>query len=389
MARRGDGRYSANHVMASIILACAAAVILCGKSLWVPASRIDNLHGRAIALAAAEALSALADATSADVFIPALREAFLDASGLAEHSLWDTRYFNRHDPSRVRDALPRSTETLGDSALANAPIDASSPVSTGASDPEASPDHAANSKAATASRPASSTGGRRALIHSRESPLEVYFFGDSQVFSLGSGFSRLVGKEGPINVDVVAIHSSGFIRSDYYDWPTKLSDALSSQPYDAAVMMLGMNDYQNFWSDEGVALKKRTKAWEDAYKARCRALIDVALSSVPRLYWIGMPMVKNEAYNSSLLYIEGVHDELASEYSPDVLVRVSLKESLPGKDKAYSDQALLEGGKALRVMSDDGSHFTVEGGQLATRGLFDRVVRDYLFSELPVAHLPE
>jgi hypothetical protein len=217
----------------------------------------------------------------------------------------------------------------------------------------------------------------------------VYFFGDSQVFSLGSGFSRLVGKEGPINVDVVAIHSSGFIRSDYYDWPTKLSDALSSQPYDAAVMMLGMNDYQNFWSDEGVALKKRTKAWEDAYKARCRALIDVALSGVPRLYWIGMPMVKNEAYNSSLLYIEGVHDELASEYSPDVLVRVSLKESLPGKDKAYSDQALLEGGKALRVMSDDGSHFTVEGGQLATRGLFDRVVRDYLFSELPVAHLPE
>ena len=46
-------------------------------------------------------------------------------------------------------------------------------------------------------------------------------------------------------------------------------------------------------------------------------------------------------------------------------------------------------GKRLKVMSDDGSHFTVEGGQLAMRPLFDRLCADFPFARVPSAHLPE
>ncbi len=407
---RGDS-YSANHVMATVAVCAACAVLLCGKSLWIPASRVENLSARSVALATAESLSLLASRAGLDVYVPALREGFVDAAGLSGHSSWDMRYFNkRSSPGAATDSpaglpppsaegtatqngdLAAATDTADTPAAATTDNAATTDTTATADTASATGDIAssvATADTAVAVRPDRNRKLERAYIYSRERPLEVYFFGDSQVFSLGSGFSRLVGKDSPIRVDVLAIHSSGFIRADYYDWPSKLADTLASKRYGAAVMMLGMNDYQNFWGDDGKALKKRTPQWEAAYKERCRRIIDIALSEVPRVYWLRMPLVKNKAYDESLRYIESVHDSLAGEYSPDTLVRVSLRDSVPGPDRPYAETLTLGESPAVRVMSEDGSHYTVEGGQLATRALFDLMARDFLFSELPVAHLPE
>ncbi len=390
---RGDA-YSANHVMATLAVCAACAVVLCGKSLWVPASRIENLSVRAIALATTEALSQTAARTGLDSFVPSLRETFVETAGLSGHSSWDMRYFNkrRADDATVAPTVATTgdaTATTGDSTATTAAVTATTATDINAGSPVIAATGSDSTLTVQPPAPVRDRRLERTMVHSREKPLEVYFFGDSQVFSLGSGFSRLVGKDSPIAVDILAIHSSGFIRADYYDWPAKLADTLAAKSYGAAVMMLGMNDYQNFWGDDGKALRKRTAEWEAAYKERCRRIIDVALSEVPRVYWLSMPLVKNRVYDEHLRYVESVHDSLAEEYSPDTLVRVSLRNSVPGADKPYAETMPLGEGATVRVMSEDGSHYTVEGGQLATRALFDLISGDYLFSELPVAHLPE
>ncbi len=382
---RGDS-YSANHVMATIATCAACAVILCGRSLWIPASRVGNLSVRSIALATTEALSQTASRTGLDSYVPVLRDAFVTAAGLSDHSSWDMRYFNKR-PSANPPVAPSPAEIPAEVADAGVPAERDA-VEVGAVVADAAP-VSAGTVAETKAAPERNRALEKARIYSRERPLEVYFFGDSQVFSLGSGFSRLVGKDSPISVDILAIHSSGFIRADYYDWPSKLADTLSSKRYGATVMMLGMNDYQNFWGDDGKALRKRTPEWEAAYKDRCRRIVDIALSEVPRVYWLRMPLVKNRVYDESLKYLEAVHDSLAAEYSPDTLVRVSLRDSVPGPGRPYAESMTLGEAATVRVMSEDGSHYTVEGGQLATRALFDLLLRDYLFSELPVAQLPE
>ena len=118
-------------------------------------------------------------------------------------------------------------------------------------------------------------------------------------------------------------------------------------------------------------------------------MIDLVLTSVPRLYWVGMPVVKNGEYEKGLEYINRIQDEVASEYSSDLVTRISLRDTIPGTGKPYTDSVNRAGGKPLRVMSSDGAHFTVEGGQLAMRPLFDRLCTDYPFSATPVANLPE
>ncbi len=389
-----EDRSSPNGVLAQAIVALFVFSLFCGQSLWIPASRIASLQIRAIALAMTDAAASYSAEIGLDGYVPSFRSAFLDATGLADHPDWDSRYFNRRgDLSAERNkpvgaaASPVIETPSPNGRFAQVPL-----AMIGSLPPLADPIPISPDSAIRTPDPGFSGLQRIELQeapHSPDNPLRVFFFGDSQVFSLGSGLSRVAGKGTGFSIDILAIHSSGFIRSDYYDWPAKLRDTLSQTRYDAAVMMLGMNDHQSFRDASGAVLKKETAEWETAYKEKCREMIDLALSSTPRLYWIGMPLVKNRDYERSLEYIDRVQGEVAAEYSPETVIRVSLKDSIPGAGKPYSDTVTLAGGKPLRAMSGDGAHFTVEGGQVAMKPLFDRLLSDYPFDAPPVAKLPE
>jgi hypothetical protein len=379
--------YSSNYILGTCIAAGFFIIIACGQSLWVPASRIENLYARSIVLALTDTASNFAAGTGCDRFLPEARNGFLRLTGLSSHVSWDTRYYNRRN---ARETAVTSPAVQVPEAVVPAE-DSPSSIQKGSTVPA----YDLPSQSPAIMNPAADPASVKLpvfeanRVHSSEHPLKVFMFGDSQVFSLGSGLSRLAGTDSPIEVEFLAIHSSGFIRGDYYNWPAKLSDTFRTAGYEGAVMMLGMNDYQSFWNNKGEIMKKHTPEWEAAYKDKCRTLIDLTLTFVPRLYWIGMPVVKNREYNASLAYIDSVQESLALEYSPDLLVRVPLQKTATGEVKSYADTIDRGGGKMLKLMGDDGAHFTVEGGQLAMAPLFDRFAGDYLFSEIPVANLPE
>jgi uncharacterized protein len=373
-------RYRPNHVIGTLLVAAFLLLLLLGQSLWIPVSKIGNLHVRSIALSIADAGSFVSSSVGIDTILPDVRSRFLSVSGLSENPSWDTRYFNRRGSAEtVSSGFPVAPAAQAAPAIPSAPSPAVPSPETGHG-----PD-VTGALAGTATPALAVNRSSLSTIHSGENPLSVFMFGDSQVFSLGSGLSRLAGKDSPIKIDFLAIHSSGVIRDDYYNWPLKLQDTLASTRCDAVVMMLGMNDYQSFRGSQGEILRKKTPEWEAAYKEKCRALIDIALVSVPRVYWIGMPVVKNPAYRESLSYIDSVQKSLADEYSPDVLVRVSLSDIIPGAGKPWVGSIDRGGGNMLQVMSSDGSHFTVEGGMIVMQGLFDRLARDFLFTDVPVA----
>lgn len=381
-----------NRAVGIFLITSAILILLLGKSLWIPASRIENLYARSVVLALADSGSFVASATGIDSYVPLVREGFLRITGLSQNVSWDAKYYNRRDSIS---SLPGQPGTTAASTVSVAPVFNPAPGITPLDTAYAkvagttSVTSIPNSKIDEYTSVPSSSFRDSSMIHSELNPLSVYMFGDSQVFSLGSGLVRLAGKDSGVAIDYLAIHSSGFIRGDYYNWPLKLADTLSNKKYDAVVMMLGMNDYQSVRGPKGDILKKHTAEWEAVYREKCRELIDLALAYVPRVYWIGMPVVKNKAYAESLSYIDSVQASLAEEYGPDVLVRISLSDAIPGKDKPYSDTFDAGGGKTIDAMAGDGSHFTVEGGQIAMLPLFNRLASDYSFTTVPVAHTGE
>jgi len=372
---RDSDSYSPNQILCVLLISLFFIILACGQTLWVPASRIENLYIRSIVLSVTNSAAAFSSEVGLHSYLPRWRQSFLNLTGLAENNSWDNRYFNRKDAATILSPEKNIVSEV------SAPSD-TQPISE-SSNPVTTPPAAPLSEAEIRKKAPSFS------VHSSENPLKVFMFGDSQVFSLGSGLSRLTGKESPIDVEFLAVHSSGFIRADYYNWPSKLADTFKAASYEAAVIMLGMNDFQSFWSNTGEILKKETPAWEAAYKEKCREIIDSTLASVPRVYWIGMPEVKNAEYDDSLVYIDSVQNSLAGEYSPDTVVRISLKDTFPGAGKPYRDVLDRPGNNPVKMMSSDGTHYTVEGGQVIMEPLFDRLTQDYLFSEVPVANHPE
>ena len=204
--------------------------------------------------------------------------------------------------------------------------------------------------------------------------------GDSQMHSIAAGFLRLTGQNSSIRVKEISVHSSGFIRSDYYNWPKKLKNVFAeskNEPYDIAVIFLGMNDYQNFYADNGKVLVKETEDWESAYRDKIKTHLDILSANTKKVYWLGMPIVRNKIYNAQLLYIEDLHKKIALEYSETMLQKISLSSIVPGDGVPYSDTVKTSDGKKINLMKDDGHHYTVSGGEYVMKPFLELLYKDW------------
>lgn len=199
-----------------------------------------------------------------------------------------------------------------------------------------------------------------------KNPLRVLMVGDSQMRSIAGGLKRLIGQNLSIHVTEITIHSSGFVRGDYYNWLKKLKTVFSENqktPFDVVVIFLGMNDYQNFYGAGGKVLVRETPEWEAAYCGKIRKHLEILLANTKKVYWLGMPVVRNKVYNEEVSYIEKVQKKLSEEYSDNNLLRFSLSEQAPGKNVPYTDVIQTSDGKKIKLMREDGVHYTISGGE--------------------------
>lgn len=341
-----QGRKSPLKVLIASGFCAILLLFFCGGSLWIPVSRLNNITLKNILTPVAKIAAFPGQVIGVDEYIPNLRLKFVTITGLSENPSWDTQYFNQKDVSVNMSAeIPEQiVNVVEDTGVQN--------------------------------QMESET-----IVYSVENPLKLYIFGDSQISSLGVGFDRLTKNIAAIKTDHLGIISSGFIRDEYYNWSAKLADVASKNTYDAAIFMLGMNDNIDFVGDEGTTVLRGTKEWEDYYTKRCCALLDEMITEFPRIYWLGMPKTKSKKYDDHLIYIDTIHKKIAKMYDPTVLIRVSVRNIFPGKDEKYRDNNYFPNGDVLRVMGDDGIHFTISGGQWVMESLYQKIITDFEFEK--------
>ncbi|MEM8744010.1 MAG: DUF459 domain-containing protein [Pseudomonadota bacterium] len=72
----------------------------------------------------------------------------------------------------------------------------------------------------------------------------VYVFGDSLGDGLWAGLYRAFGPEQNVDVVKKSRVSTGFVRTDYFDWNKRLTRILAAEKVHIAVVMVGANDVQ-------------------------------------------------------------------------------------------------------------------------------------------------
>ena len=365
-----NGRYSPNQCFFFAVLTLFILIPFLGQRLVHPVQNIKRSSLKNIYSALTAPIVSVTESSPAAAVIPVLRNAFIRTAGLTERGEWDTFFYRQgvYDSEVAAfyavtgehgyiETMSGFSDNLDGSGL---PAELGGQVSKAMLRNVALP-----------------------VVHSARMPLRMFFFGDSQMRSIAAGMTRALGFDTSIAIQDLSVPSSGFLRSDYYNWPQKLEALLAAQKdgkrFDAAVAFLGMNDYQDMWTTGGIILTAGTPEWEEVYRKMVKAHLDIVLASVPRLYWLGLPVVRSAAYNEKMQYLNAVHDSVAEEYDSKKLVRVSLKSLVEQYGTGYIGAIKPEGSAWIPLIQGDGIHYTIEGGEYLMKRFIDRLHRDYVF----------
>ena len=365
-----NGRYSPNQCFFFVVLTLLILIPFLGQRLAHPVQNIKRASLKNIYSALTAPIVSVTESSPVAAVIPVLRNVFIRTAGLAERGEWDTFFYRQgvYDSEVAAfyavtgeqgytETIPGFSDNLGGSGL---PAELVGQVSKAMLRNVALP-----------------------VVHSARMPLRLFFFGDSQMRSIAAGMTRALGSDTSIAVRELSVPSSGFLRSDYYNWPQKLeaifADQKDGERFDAAVIFLGMNDYQDMWTTGGIILTAGSSEWEEVYRKMVKVHLDTALASVPRLYWLGLPVVRSAAYNEKIQYLNAVHDSVAEEYDSKKLVRISLKGLVEQYGTGYIGAIKPEGSAWIPLIQGDGIHYTIEGGEYLMKHFIDRLHRDYAF----------
>ncbi len=420
------GTYSANKTLLFIILCIICVCIMFGKTLNNGSVQIKNEYIRKIYLACVAPFADFSEKYKIDLIIPEARATFLRLTKLENHTEWDSYYYaddeslynentniskDTKEKPEIRsineltqnaikkskenkDNIKELTENIKDleetlsflnktiTELKNIKDKQALSESFEARMKKQKEEEEKKAKEKEKEELAKQEKTKKKKLvkkfgYTKTRPLKVLMVGDSQMTSISRGLMRLVGQNSSIKITAFSVHSSGFIRGDYYNWQKKLKNIFSQGKYDIAVILMGMNDYQNFYNDNGKVMVKETKRWEDEYHKRIKNHLDILLRHTKKVYWLGMPIVRNRAYNENLEYIEKVQKKLSEKYEKANLTRFAIANVAPGKGVPYSDVIKTADGSIIKLMNDDGNHYTISGGAYIMQSFMNLLYQEW------------
>ncbi|MFQ5625893.1 MAG: DUF459 domain-containing protein [Methyloligellaceae bacterium] len=192
--------------------------------------------------------------------------------------------------------------------------------------------------------------------HSR---YRLYVFGDSLGDGIWAGLYRAFKPDGNIDVIKKSRVSTGFVRTDYFDWNKRLSGILTTDKVHIAVIMAGVNDMQPIrpnrkskWSKIG------TPEWRDIYSKRIDRFIKQLKESKSAVYWVGLPIMRSSKHNDKMQLINEIFRERAFINGVRFIDTWNGFADQFGRYSAFGPDLT---GQVRRLRAGDGIHFTIRG----------------------------
>jgi len=209
-------------------------------------------------------------------------------------------------------------------------------------------------------------------------PLKLWIIGDSFVELFGPSLRNAAADTGVVTSEVDFRFISGLVRSDYFDWPAHITQRLPEVLPDAVVVMFGGNDGQPLtWNDE--ELQPDTPEWLEVYHVLVGEAMDVLLTGTTRVYWVGLPIMRSEAFTQRVLGFNQVYAEEAAE-RPGV-VYVDIFDLFKDENGQYSTYLRNSNGDLLYMRNEDGAHFSWNGAIRLADFVLEVIADEWGFSD--------
>jgi hypothetical protein len=205
-------------------------------------------------------------------------------------------------------------------------------------------------------------------------PARVLLVGDSEAGGLSPFLSKVLKATGVVTMSVDYKSSTGLVRPDFFDWPTRLRSTVPTANPDIVVALFGGNDGQPF---PGLAsFKVDSPEWRTEYAKRVGDLMDFLSADGRTLVWVGVPNALDDKLTANLtVQNEVVKGEVAKR--PKVIF-VDSWQKFVGLDGSFAPYILdPRDGEFKAVRSEkDGFHLNTVGEEILAQYVGDAVITD-------------
>lgn len=185
----------------------------------------------------------------------------------------------------------------------------------------------------------------------------VAIFGDSLAVDLGKALDRFYAEDPNLIILPLGVADSGFVRTDYFNWDEKIGEQISTNGFDLAIIMIGVNDRQTLKAD-GQSYKALTEGWNAIYTARVNAVLNRLRAAGKPTIWVGLPPMEAPTYSTAMNQITAIQRLASFSGGAEFLDIYDRFADENGKYSAYGPDLT---GKSVQIRKQDGIHFSNAG----------------------------
>jgi hypothetical protein len=200
----------------------------------------------------------------------------------------------------------------------------------------------------------------------RPGPQRVLLAGDSMMKGLAPLVMRELARKHPDWQVVDASRTStGLTVRRYYDWPTRIEQAMQAQDLTLVVLFLGPNDPWDLLED-GQRFLFPSDGWQIHYARRVDEILRAAQRRQVRVVWLGLPNMANDRLRQGALVLNRIFHDRARTWKTDYL---ATDRRLGSLTQPYGRSGMDEQGHGVPLRTEDGVHFTPAGLRLLQQAL--------------------
>ncbi|WP_343315562.1 DUF459 domain-containing protein [Brucella sp. BE17] len=186
---------------------------------------------------------------------------------------------------------------------------------------------------------------------------KVLVVGDFISDGLAQGLDTAFASEASVTVSVRVNGSSGFVRSDHFDWPANIGKILDEEKPAVVVVMMGSNDRQAI-TDEGASLAARSPGWNAEYQKRVAHFIQTISDQKYPLIWVGQPPFRPRGMAQDMLALNEIY-RAATEKAGGQFA--SVWDGFVDEDGNFTQTGFDINGQTARLRGNDGINLTTAG----------------------------
>lgn len=207
-------------------------------------------------------------------------------------------------------------------------------------------------------------------VPTADDPLRLWIGGDSEAQALGVALEAITSQKNLIKATLEYKVSSGLSRPDYFDWPAELARVVA-QPDGPEVMVVifGGNDAQPLQLADGNVYDVTDQTWQDEYRRRVGAAMDLLGAAGRKVIWVGPPNAKSAKFTARLAVLSQIYIEEAAK-RPDSIVFLDSRTLFSDPNGGYTAYLPDANGKQVLMRTQDGFHLSIAGANRLGRAVY-------------------